>query len=152
MPSYPPTSEQVRAVDLFKTGTSLKINAFAGTGKTTTLEYLAASNQKQGIYLAFNKSIAAEASGRFPPSVQCRTTHSLAYRATAPLYGSDQAQMTHDVNANAIAELLNLNDLIIGSNFVLNKRSRGALIRQTLKRFQHSGDAVISTPPLCQRE
>jgi superfamily I DNA/RNA helicase len=61
-----PTAEQVRALELFLSGGSLKINAFAGTGKTTTLEYLAAHSRAQGIYLAFNKSIADNAAGRFP--------------------------------------------------------------------------------------
>lgn len=45
-PCHPPTSEQSRAVDLFKTSDSLKINAFAGTGKTTTLEYLDTDPQR----------------------------------------------------------------------------------------------------------
>jgi hypothetical protein len=136
-----PTAEQVRALDLFSTGGSLKINAFAGTGKTTTLEYLASHSRAQGIYLAFNKSIADNAAGRFPSNVRCQTTHSLAYRSTPSMYRNDRSKMTHDLNPNAIAVILNLDDLVISSYFSLGARSRGALVRQTLKHFQHS-DAV----------
>lgn len=52
------TSEQAHAVDLFKTSQLLKISAFAGTGKTSTLTAVAKSTSKRGLYLAFNKSIA----------------------------------------------------------------------------------------------
>src|SRR5215208_7843006 len=136
-----PTAEQVRALELFLSGGSLKINAFAGTGKTTTLEYLAANSRAQGIYLAFNKSIADNAAGRFPSNVRCQTTHSLAYRSTPSMYRNNRSKMTHDLNPNAIAVALSLHDLVVSSYFSLGARSRGALVRQTLKHFQHS-DAV----------
>ena len=74
------TSEQAHAVDLFKTSQLLKISAFAGTGKTSTLTAVAKSTSRRGLYLAFNKSIAEEARAKFPNSVDCRTTHSLALR------------------------------------------------------------------------
>lgn len=38
-----PTAEQIAALDQFVTGKNLKIVAFAGTGKTTTLRLLAGS-------------------------------------------------------------------------------------------------------------
>ena len=66
------TDEQTNAVDLFKTSQSLKISAFAGTGKTSTLTAVAKSTQKSGLYLAFNKSIAAEATTKFP-HLACET-------------------------------------------------------------------------------
>lgn len=145
MPQHPPTPEQTHAIDLFLTGDSLKINAFAGTGKTTTLEYLAQRTSKRGVYLAFNKSIADDASKRFPPNVQCRTTHSLAYRSTPSEFKRQKSKMSDDLNPNAVAVYLNLNDLIIGSSFSLSSRSRGALIRQTLRQFQHSDATQISS-------
>jgi hypothetical protein len=143
MPRHPPTSEQSLALELFLTGESLKINAFAGTGKTTTLEYLAEHSTDPGIYLAFNKSIAEEASGRFPSYVQCRTTHSLAYRSTPSVFRNNKSKMSDDLNPNAVAVLLRLENSVIGSSFSISARSRGALIRQTLKRFQHSDATEI---------
>src|SRR5260370_5031711 len=138
-----PTPEQKRALELFSTRESLKINAFAGTGKTTTLQYLAQHTNSPGIYLAFNKSIAEDAGDRFPSHVPCRTTHSLAYRSTPSVYKRNKSKMSDDLNPNAVAEILRLDDVVIGS-VSLSPRSRGALIRQTLKRFQHSDATDIS--------
>ncbi|WP_052071041.1 AAA family ATPase [Rhodococcoides fascians] len=84
--SFPPTEEQLHIHDLFKTGQALKVRAGAGTGKTTTLlqlaEILEAEN-RIGLYIAFNKSIAVEAGKKFPRCVTASTAHSLAYRGIA---------------------------------------------------------------------
>ena len=53
-----PLIEQQRAVDLFLAGGNLRIDAYAGTGKTTTLRLLAASKPGRALYLAFNRAIA----------------------------------------------------------------------------------------------
>jgi len=44
-------------------------------------------NPKSGKYLAYNKSVAVDSQGKFPDSVQCMTTHSLAYQNTIKSYG-----------------------------------------------------------------
>lgn len=80
-----PTIEQTNAVALASTGVSMKLVAFAGAGKTSTLVLIAralGTQGKQGLYLAFNKGIATEASTKLPKNVQVRTFHSLAYRNT----------------------------------------------------------------------
>ncbi len=65
---------------------NIKINAVAGSGKTTTIiEYAKKQNSKSRIlYLAFNKSVKLEAIQRFNNiglhNVQVETAHSLAYR------------------------------------------------------------------------
>jgi superfamily I DNA/RNA helicase len=59
----------------------------AGSGKTTLLQAIAKTTDKQGIYLAYNKALATEAVGKFPSHIDCRTTHSLAYRAIVPTLG-----------------------------------------------------------------
>ncbi len=61
----------------------LKVEAKSGSGKTATLIQIAKVIQpKNGIYLAFSKHIATEASKKFPKNVACMTTHSLAYQNT----------------------------------------------------------------------
>jgi len=75
-----PTKEQQDILNTAKTGTNLAIHAFAGTGKTSTCVLLAKNLIKPSLYVAFNKSIAEEASSKFPSHVECRTIHSLAYR------------------------------------------------------------------------
>jgi len=66
----------------------LKINAVAGSGKTTTiLEYAKTKpHNKRLLYLAFNKSVKLEAERRFQAAglgnVQVETAHSLAFHHT----------------------------------------------------------------------
>lgn len=74
------TNEQQAVID--STADLLAVDAFAGTGKTSTLvQYALARPSQRILYIAFNKSVAAEAKERFPANVDCRTTHSLAYGA-----------------------------------------------------------------------
>lgn len=63
---------------------SLQINAFAGTGKTSTLiEIVKEMPDSKILYLAFNNSIVAEAKKRFPTNnCDVMTTHSLAFKHT----------------------------------------------------------------------
>ena len=74
------TYEQQEIVDTALTGANMVVKAFAGTGKTTTLIEVASELQKSSLYIAFNKSIADEAQGKFPSYVDCKTIHSLAYK------------------------------------------------------------------------
>src|SRR5689334_6846188 len=61
---------------------SLRVLAFAGSGKTTALKLLAGADPSPALYLAYNKAAQLQAQARFPAHVACRTVHSLAYRAT----------------------------------------------------------------------
>lgn len=71
--------EIIKAVYKYK---NIKINAFAGTGKTTTLKYIAQEfSDKKILYLAFNSAIKNEASSIFPSNTYVKTTHGLAYSA-----------------------------------------------------------------------
>lgn len=77
-----PTPEQQVALDTVVNGKNLKLNAFAGAGKTSTLIMMAeVLGDKRGIYLAFNKGIASEAQAKMPRNVVARTFHSMAYSA-----------------------------------------------------------------------
>ncbi len=77
-----PTYEQTTAIDNARLGKSFKVIAYAGTGKTTTLQMISdAMPERRGMYLAFNKAIASEAQSKFHRQVDCRTFHSLAYRS-----------------------------------------------------------------------
>lgn len=80
--TFPPTDEQAVAIDLYGTGENLVIQAGAGTGKTSTLEFMARSNDRRRIqYLAFNRAIAQDAAARMPAHVSARTAHSVAFGA-----------------------------------------------------------------------
>jgi superfamily I DNA/RNA helicase len=87
MGDFTPTDEQVAAVDCSLSGKSLAVEALAGTGKTSTLRLIAdAKSNESGLYLAFNKSIVTDAEGSFPESVECRTSHSMAFRPVGLRY------------------------------------------------------------------
>jgi superfamily I DNA/RNA helicase len=86
MSKLKPTAEQQAAIDVFATGDNLVLEAGAGTGKTSTLKLLAEVTSDRGLYIAYNRAIADEAGAKFPSNVQCRTAHSLAYRAIGHEY------------------------------------------------------------------
>jgi hypothetical protein len=70
-------------------GSSLKIQAFAGTGKTTTLAAIAESlGQRKFLYLVFNRAAADEAEHKMPSNVTVRTAHALAFRSVGYVYKS----------------------------------------------------------------
>ena len=103
------TPEQL---DIINTNFNIRINAVAGSGKTTTIiEYAAARPPSSKIlYLAFNKSVKLEAIRRFEArglkNVKIETAHSLAYKYIVPQYGytiRSQGYKSHE-----IAEILGL--------------------------------------------
>ena len=64
------TKQQQTVVD--SNDTTVLVNAVAGSGKTSTLMYLAEKYEK-GIYLAFNKAIVGEVIPKLPVGWTCKT-------------------------------------------------------------------------------
>lgn len=81
-----PTDEQRAAADAFRAGDHVALQAGAGTGKTTTLTFLARTTDRRGCYIAYNRAIAQDARVRFPSTVRCKTAHALAYAAVGHRY------------------------------------------------------------------
>jgi len=76
------TKQQQEILEAVKKYKNIKINAFAGTGKTSTLKLIANEYpNKKLLYLAFNSSIKNEASSLFPNNTSIKTTHGLAFAA-----------------------------------------------------------------------
>ncbi len=76
-----PTEEQQEILKSLPNHQLIKINAFAGTGKTSTLQMLTSYYpQKSFLYMAYNKGIQLEAEKKFSTNVEVRTVHSLAYK------------------------------------------------------------------------
>lgn len=76
------TSQQLAFIEkVSKTQDSIRLDAVAGSGKTTTL--LEASRKMSGhlnvIALAFNKNIADELQKKFPKHVTCKTLNSVGH-------------------------------------------------------------------------
>ena len=78
--------------EILRSKGNIKINAVAGSGKTTTLiEYAKSRPKNSGIlYLAFNKSVKEEARDKFSKyglsNIEIQTAHSLAYKHTVKKY------------------------------------------------------------------
>lgn len=74
----------------------MKVKAGAGTGKTTTLQGLAARHPRERIlYLAFNKAIKEEAQARFPGNVRAMTAHGLAFSLVGRYYAEHTGKLSH---------------------------------------------------------
>ena len=138
-----PTQEQLEALELFKSQRPLKITAFAGAGKTTTLELLARSRNTRGAYLAFNRSIAKEATTRFPQTTDCRTTHSMAWQEVKGAYRFSTGKMSDALYANQLADELGLKDLRFGKNLRLTPVHQAHLLLRTIRHFCQSADDAI---------
>lgn len=85
---------------------NIKINAVAGSGKTTTIIEYSKSRPKRSriLYLAFNKSLKTEAEKKFSRlglnNVKVETAHSLAYKNIVYKYGyslKSNGYKTHEV-------------------------------------------------------
>ena len=104
------TDEQIQVIECsrnLKQDEILKINAFAGTGKTTTLiEITKANENKKYLYLAFNSSIVKEARKKFSTNVDVYTLHSLAYKA----FEDKPKIRTNDYDMLSIQQILELSD------------------------------------------
>ena len=88
------TEEQKECINAAKSKYNLKIKAFAGSGKTTTLVEIAKRLEGNGLYIAFNKSIQNEATKKFSYNVDCRTAHSLAYQASKEIIHNRIEELT----------------------------------------------------------
>ena len=78
--------------EIINSNSNIRINAIAGSGKTTTVIEYAASRPKESkiLYLVFNKSVKTEAIHKFQQkglkNVKVETAHSLAHRSIVRKY------------------------------------------------------------------
>ncbi|MGX1562172.1 UvrD-helicase domain-containing protein [Streptomyces sp. NPDC055506] len=140
---HTPTDEQAHAVESFRDGHHLVLQAGAGTGKTSTLSLLAASTNRRGRYLAFNKDVARDASARFTRSVTCRTAHATAYAALGHRFA-------HRLNsprqpAWKVGQALGVTSSVrIGDHEISHRALSHSLLR-TVTRFCHSADRTLAS-------
>jgi superfamily I DNA/RNA helicase len=103
------TNEQIEILN--STG-NIRINAIAGSGKTTTIIEYAKTRPKGSkiLYLAFNRSVKQEAIKKFSESglgnVNIETAHSLAYKSI--VYRNNYQLRNQAYKTHEIAELLRL--------------------------------------------
>ena len=134
-----PTEEQRRivATEVGKQDL-LVLNAYAGTGKTTTLEmYARAWPAKRFLYLCFNSDAALRAKKRFPKNTECRTTHSLAFQQRGFVY-------------ERLGKLGQPRPLDLMRQFHLNAPYLAVFVLETLQNYFYSADTQILSRHLPQ--
>ena len=140
-PSFQPIREQEHAKELFLKHEGLRIDAYAGTGKTTTLLFLANSTSQRGLYLAFNRSIAAEAASRFPTSVRCATAHSIAFRQVHRHFNYPEWKLTGVTTPSVVADAFRFPATIsFACGIVLERFAYAAVLRDAVNQFLRSAE------------
>lgn len=149
-----PTDEQNNVVALSQIHRHMKIAAYAGAAKTSTLCMVADALVVPSLMLTFNKSLADEARGRFPAWVECRTTHSLAYASFgAPMRNKLKRPMGAYKNVagtgTEIAKYFKTGDflyMIEGEREArkLKAGGVGVAIKETVAKFEQSADTQMS--------
>lgn len=141
---HKPSTEQQAIIDYCKTGQPLIIEAGAGAAKTTTLEMVAQDlSNKKGLYLSFNKSIADEASRRFPSNVLCKTGHSVAFQ-TVGKYFSHRLTMSRHSYTDAGRVLGISEGITLPSGMSLSLASLVRLATESVRMFCYSAEETIS--------
>ena len=116
-----PTQEQQDILNAFKEHKVMKVNAVAGSGKSSTLRLLAQEHTQPSLYVCFNKQNAVEASKSFPSHTDCRTVHSLAYSVFGKfllhkLNILDSVYINRGRTAKEIVKLYDVQDFLVSRN------------------------------------
>lgn len=145
---YDPTPQQVDCVHKVKTYPVVKVDAIAGSGKTTLLELIAHNLQEKSLYMTFSRVLADEAKERFPPWVECRTIHSLAFGAEGRFFAHklrrpDGKYKNVASTGKEIAQWFKLKPVMVEEDVILTTAWLGLLIKKTLAKYEASRDEFI---------
>lgn len=90
IPKYPPSPEQESIFNEIRFGDgNLRIDAVAGSGKSTTLKWIASMIQSHNAgMMAFSSDIAAELLKETPDHVTVKTCHAMGYGPLIKAFGS----------------------------------------------------------------
>ncbi|NWW78176.1 FBH1 helicase, partial [Climacteris rufus] len=115
----------------------VKIMAFAGTGKTSTLvKYAEKFQDLKFLYVAFNKAVVEKGRKVFPGNVTCKTFHSLAFGSVGRHYKDKGKLNFSKMSVFSISCLLQHRE---GQSLFV----RGKTVSQTLENFFSSSDEKI---------
>ncbi|NXK22344.1 FBH1 helicase, partial [Arenaria interpres] len=132
------THEQQRILNhKIEHGQIVKIMAFAGTGKTSTLvKYAEKFPDLNFLYVTFNKAVAERGKSVFPSNVTCKTFHSLAFGSVGKHYKEKGKLNFSKMSVYSISFLLQNRE---GQSLFV----RGKTVSQTLENFFASSDDEI---------
>lgn len=132
------THEQMRIINHELVPTDVvRIVAFAGTGKTSTLvEYARLRPAAKFLCIVYNRSVCDIGKSTFPPNVTCSTAHSLAFRAVGFQYKA---------KLSAKVRVLDVTKLVSASPPTRMPRLRFAkLVLSSVENFLASVDPQIT--------
>lgn len=123
-------------VATLRPGENLKVIAFAGAGKTTTLKACAQARKDRGVYLAFNQSIAKEAKEKLGRT-KCRamTMHGLAFGAMRDIMEKPATLNTRTFIGSGVANKFHIPDVRGWGDYRI-----GAAVMRTMAAFAASAD------------
>lgn len=138
-----PTEQQITCVDALATNDLIKIDAVAGSGKTSTLVMISEKHKEASLYCAFNKVTATEAGAKFGHHVLCQTTHSMAY---AIFGGALRHKLVRPTGAyvnvaGTGGEIGRYYKLTAGT---LTKAQLGMFVKNAVATFEQSADDQVS--------
>ncbi|QXN60133.1 hypothetical protein KUA24_66 [Vibrio phage HNL01] len=148
---FKPTEQQAYAETLF-TGISegvIKVEASAGSGKSTTLHHLGTKDRRPTLGLVFSKDMAAESreksTAKGNAHVEWRSTHSLAYGKFGMKYQHKlkrpQGRYVNVAGTGSeIAKYFRIPDFYLDSDVFISKAFIGLIIKDTVNRFEVSSD------------
>lgn len=162
-----PTTEQQQAIDIYSTGESLRIEALAGTGKTTTLRMLVDRGSPRGgkiLYTSFGSKVVKEAKAKFPKACRVVTNHGMAWGIGVQYQrqGRLQQRLTPfelssffrwddytfapycDVNAGAYAVLATVAAFCQSDSRSINSTHAMASAVRLARTGDHSADAIAN--------
>ncbi|MGL5816666.1 MAG: DEAD/DEAH box helicase family protein [Phycicoccus sp.] len=153
--TYAPSPQQQAVYDAVLAGRDVKVQAKAGAGKTSTLEGLARRIGEQDpkariVYVAFNKSVQAEAETRMPGNVEARTGHSIAWQWAPDYITGKFGQRGQLRRPDAIARHLGLRDMD-DENGGLDTTEQAMAVVKTVDRYSTSSDDEITAAHLPER-
>lgn len=142
MTAKTPTGEQAAAIEAFRSGTDMVMEAGAGTGKSSTLRMMAESAPGlKCLYVAYNKAIQMDAAVTFPRNVTCKTAHALAYAAVGRQFAVrlNGGRMP----ARRVALALHINEAVNLGDRLIQPAQLARLVNDTVRRYCLSADAEI---------
>ncbi|NXH09541.1 FBH1 helicase, partial [Bucco capensis] len=133
------THEQQRILNhKIEPGHIVKVIAFAGTGKTSTLAmYAEKFADLNFLYVTFNKAVADRAKSVFPTNVTCKTFHALAFGSVGKQYKEKGKLNFSKMSVFSITSLIQHRE---GQSLII----RAKTVSQTLESFFASSDEDIS--------
>lgn len=154
--AHTPTDEQQAITDAYLRGrklqlrseigpaTGLVINAYAGSGKTSTLKMLAEADPRaKFLYIAYNRSAKEDAKKSMPINVRCYTSHGLAYQPMIDMASRIKPGQKY-VPGVQLAKFMKITGPArLTPDRVLAPGQVASVVKLTIKRFCFSADDRI---------